>query len=51
MEERITARIAALENAERDTELQLMAIKTVLAELRALVAPDQPIITEGEDPA
>ena len=50
MEERITQRIAALEQAERDTELQLMAVRTVLAELRALIQP-APTMTEGEDAA
>ncbi len=39
MEEKIKARLEELAKAERDTELQLMAIRTVLAELRALLAP------------
>ena len=43
MEEKIKARIAELEKAERETELQLMAIRTVQAELRALLAA--PVIT------
>ena len=45
MEERITARIAELEQAERDTELQLIVIRTVLAEMRALLTPAAPIMT------
>lgn len=44
MEERITHRIAELEQAERQTEAQLIAIRTVLAEMRALLQP-APIIS------
>jgi hypothetical protein len=47
MEEKIKSRIAELEKAEQDTIMQLMAVRTVLAELRVLI--ETPIITEGED--
>lgn len=39
MEENIKRRIIELEQAEKDTAMQLMAIRTVLAELRALLEP------------
>lgn len=39
MEENIKRRIAELEKAEQDAAMQLMAIRTVLAELKALLAP------------
>jgi hypothetical protein len=47
VEERIHARIAELEQAERDTVMQLTVVRNLLAELRALVAPE-PVVTEGE---
>jgi hypothetical protein len=37
--ERIAARIAELELAEKETEQQLIRIRVVLAELRALLEP------------
>lgn len=46
MEERIKARIAELAQAEREAELQLIAIRQRLAELRDLI--EAPIMTEGE---
>jgi len=39
VEEKIRTRLEELAKAERETELQLMAIRTVQAELRALLAP------------
>jgi hypothetical protein len=39
MEENVKRRIVELEQAERDAHMQLMAIRTVLAELRALLTP------------
>ena len=39
MEENVKKRVAELEQAEKDTAMQLMAIRTVLAELRNLLAP------------
>lgn len=45
METKIAARIVELEQAEKDAELRLMAIRTVLGELRALLAPDAPMMT------
>lgn len=39
MEERIHARIIELEEAERQTVVQLTAIRTVIAELKALATP------------
>lgn len=39
MEENIRRRIVELEQAEQDTAMQLMAIRTVLSELRALLQP------------
>jgi hypothetical protein len=39
MEESVRRRVVELEQAEKDTAMQLMAIKTVLAELRALLQP------------
>lgn len=42
MEDRIKARIAELEQAERKTEMELIAIRTVLGELRKLLASESP---------
>lgn len=39
MEENIKRRIVELEQAEKDAVMQLMAVRTVLAELRALLTP------------
>lgn len=44
MENRIQSRIKALEQAEKDTEEQLIRIRVVLAELRALLQPE-PIVS------
>lgn len=52
MEERLQARIAELETAERQTETHLIAIRAVLTELRALLHP-APIMSGdplGEEP-
>jgi hypothetical protein len=38
-DERIAARIAELETAEKETERQLITIRVVIAELRALLTP------------
>jgi hypothetical protein len=38
-DERIAARIRELEAAEKETEQQLIRIRVVLAELRALLTP------------
>ena len=46
LRERLVARVAELERAEHDTVTQLVAIRTVLAELRGLLA----VRTEGEAP-
>lgn len=56
MDERIKRRIAEVEAAERQAEVQLAAIRTVLAELRALLAPapDRPALSGdplGAEPA
>jgi hypothetical protein len=45
MEERIQARITELEQAERKTEMELIAIRTVLTELRKLLSPDAPEVS------
>lgn len=45
MEENVKRRITELEQAERDTTIQLMAIRTVLTELRALRSLATPTIT------
>lgn len=47
MEEKVKQRIAELEQAERDTAMQLTAIRTVLGELRDLLPPahDGPILS------
>jgi hypothetical protein len=39
MNERIAARIAELELAEKETEQQLIRIRVVISELRALMEP------------
>lgn len=49
MEEKITARIAALTEAEQQAVLQLTVIRNLITELRALLTPDAPIVTEGSD--
>lgn len=41
MEERITQRIAELEQAEIAARMRLAAVQTVLAELRALLSPEE----------
>lgn len=45
MEEKIHARIAELEAIEREIEPQLRVVRTLLSELRMLIAPDEPIVT------
>lgn len=45
MIERIEKRIAELEQAERDTVMQLTVIRNLLIELRALLAPDAPAMS------
>lgn len=46
MEEKVKARLAELHEAERKTELELIVIRNLIAELDRLLAP---IITEGEE--
>lgn len=50
MEERIIARIAELEQAERVAHIELVAIRTTLKELRDLIAPTGPQ-PEDDQPA
>ena len=45
MEERIEARIAELRQAEQEAAMRLTAIRTVLAELEALLKPE----TSGDE--
>lgn len=48
MEDRITARLAELEEAAKQRETELLVIRNIIAELRNLLDP-RPIVTEGED--
>jgi hypothetical protein len=49
MEERIRARIEELEQYIRQRETELLAARTVVAELQALLQPEM-VVTEGEAP-
>lgn len=49
MEEKVKTRIAELEQAEQETATRLMAIRTVMAELRALIAPEPTITTDEQE--
>ena len=46
MEERIAARLEELRQAERETEIRLSVIRTVIAELSALLSPAE--VVSGE---
>jgi len=48
MEHRIYTRLAELEQAERQAELELIVIRTVIKELRALVQPEAPVVPVEE---
>ena len=47
--ERIQKRIAELKQVEQKARIELTAICTAMAELEALLQPDEPIITTDED--
>lgn len=49
LREKINARVVELREAERNTAAQLHAIRVAIAELEALLAPDEPTITTDED--
>jgi hypothetical protein len=49
LREKMMARLAELKQAEQKTRIELTAICTCIAEMEALLAPDQPIITTDED--
>jgi hypothetical protein len=45
MEERIAARIAELERAEKETETRLIIIRNLIIELHNLIAPAAPVMS------
>jgi hypothetical protein len=49
LREKMSARLAELKQAEQKVRIELTALCTVIAEMEALLAPDEPTITTDED--